>query len=143
MVDTDGPDGALHDYEIKYTFGVYPLQQYLIAMPGGRLQALGIAWDTRRERPRRPTVVLSVSRPKDHLSGHAALDRHRSELELHVRGLSFDQLAQELQRCALALLPRPIRRSMSHARLATVPAPITSRGPRSRAIGRSLTPTRA
>jgi tetratricopeptide (TPR) repeat protein/ssDNA-binding Zn-finger/Zn-ribbon topoisomerase 1 len=51
MVRTDGPDGALHDYEIKFTFGVYPLQQYLIAMPGGRLQGLGIAWDTRpRER---------------------------------------------------------------------------------------------
>ncbi len=47
IVRTDGPDGALHDYEIGYTFGVYPLQQYLIAMPGGRLQALGIAWDTR------------------------------------------------------------------------------------------------
>ena len=47
MVRTEGPDGALHDYEIGYTFGVYPLQQYLIAMPGGRLQALGIAWDSR------------------------------------------------------------------------------------------------
>ncbi len=47
MVRTDGPDGALHDYEIKYTFGVYPLQQYLIEMPGGRLQAFGIAWDSR------------------------------------------------------------------------------------------------
>ena len=48
MVRTDGPDGALHDYEIGYTFGVYPLQQYLVAMPGGRLQALGIAWDARQ-----------------------------------------------------------------------------------------------
>ena len=47
MVRTDGPDGALHDYEIKFTFGVSPLQQYLIEMPGGRLQALGIAWDSR------------------------------------------------------------------------------------------------
>jgi tetratricopeptide (TPR) repeat protein len=47
MVRTDGPDGALHDYEIKFTFGVYPLQQYLVTMPGGRLQALGIAWDSR------------------------------------------------------------------------------------------------
>lgn len=47
IVRTDGPDGALHDYEIKYTFGVYPLQQYLIEMSGGRLQALGIAWDSR------------------------------------------------------------------------------------------------
>ncbi|HVY55846.1 MAG TPA: multiheme c-type cytochrome, partial [Thermodesulfobacteriota bacterium] len=47
MVRTDGPDGELHDYEIKYTFGVYPLQQYLIEFPDGRLQALGIAWDSR------------------------------------------------------------------------------------------------
>jgi predicted CXXCH cytochrome family protein len=47
MVRTDGPDGKLADYEIKYTFGWTPLQQYLIEFPGGRLQALGIAWDTR------------------------------------------------------------------------------------------------
>lgn len=47
MVRTDGPDGELRDYPIQYTFGVYPLQQYLIAFPGGRLQALDIAWDSR------------------------------------------------------------------------------------------------
>ena len=47
MVRTDGPDGKLADYEIKYTFGVEPLQQYLVEFPGGRLQALSIAWDTR------------------------------------------------------------------------------------------------
>src|SRR5215471_20145014 len=46
-VMTDGPDGKLHDYQIKYTFGVHPLQQYLIELPGGRVQALGIAWDSR------------------------------------------------------------------------------------------------
>ena len=46
---TDGPGGELKEYEIKYTFGIYPLQQYLIEFPGGRLQALGIAWDTRAE----------------------------------------------------------------------------------------------
>jgi len=46
-VRTDGPDGELHDYPIAYTFGWTPLQQYLIEMPGGRLQALGLAWDTR------------------------------------------------------------------------------------------------
>jgi len=44
---TDGPDGALHDYEIAFTFGVYPLQQYLIAFPGGRYQALNVVWDAR------------------------------------------------------------------------------------------------
>ena len=47
IVRTDGPDGKIHDYEIKYTFGVYPLKQYLVEFPGGRLQALGIAWDRR------------------------------------------------------------------------------------------------
>lgn len=47
MVRTDGPDGALQDYQIGYTFGVYPLQQYLIGFPDGRYQALGIAWDAR------------------------------------------------------------------------------------------------
>ena len=47
VVRTGGPDGALHDYPIAYAFGVYPLQQYLITMPGGRLQAFGIAWDSR------------------------------------------------------------------------------------------------
>jgi predicted CXXCH cytochrome family protein len=47
MVRTDGPDGKPADYPIAYTFGVTPLQQYLIAFPGGRYQALSIAWDSR------------------------------------------------------------------------------------------------
>jgi tetratricopeptide (TPR) repeat protein len=47
FVRTDGSDGALHEYPIEYTFGVRPLQQYLIPMPDGRYQALGIAWDAR------------------------------------------------------------------------------------------------
>jgi len=46
-VRTDGADGVLQDFEIGWTFGVEPLQQYLIAFPDGRIQALGIAWDTR------------------------------------------------------------------------------------------------
>ena len=46
-VRTDGPSGGLEDFEVKYTFGVQPLQQYLIELPGGRLQALSIAWDSR------------------------------------------------------------------------------------------------
>ena len=47
FVNTDGPDGELHDYPVAYTFGWYPLQQHLIRFPGGRLQALGLAWDSR------------------------------------------------------------------------------------------------
>src|SRR5512134_1285453 len=33
IVRTDGPDGLLHEYVIAFTFGVTPLQQYLIALP--------------------------------------------------------------------------------------------------------------
>ena len=47
VVRTDGPDGKLRDYDVKYTFGTAPLQQYLIEFSDGRLQALGIAWDAR------------------------------------------------------------------------------------------------
>ena len=50
FVNTDGPDGKVADFEVAYTFGVDPLQQYLIAIPGGRLQPLTIAWDTRQQR---------------------------------------------------------------------------------------------
>lgn len=47
IVRTAGPGGAVHDYRIAFTFGVYPLQQYLVPTRGGRLQALGVAWDSR------------------------------------------------------------------------------------------------
>ena len=47
VVRTDGPDGRLHDYDVAYVFGVRPLQQYLVPFPGGRFQALGLAWDAR------------------------------------------------------------------------------------------------
>jgi predicted CXXCH cytochrome family protein len=45
MVRAEGPDGTLQDFPVAYTFGVAPLQQYLVAFPGGRLQALSVAWD--------------------------------------------------------------------------------------------------
>src|SRR5499426_751407 len=47
LVETDGADGKLATFEVKYTFGVDPLQQYLVEFPDGRLQALSLAWDTR------------------------------------------------------------------------------------------------
>lgn len=47
MVTTDNEHGKLQTYEIAYTFGVYPLQQYMIKFPQGRVQVLDIAWDSR------------------------------------------------------------------------------------------------
>lgn len=48
-VNTPGPDGHPADFKVAYAFGVEPLQQYLLELPGGRLQAFGIAWDTQKK----------------------------------------------------------------------------------------------
>lgn len=50
FINTASPDGSMQDYEVKYTFGVQPLQQYLIELPGGRLQAFTIAWDQQQKK---------------------------------------------------------------------------------------------
>ncbi len=47
VVRAVGADGANSDHAIEYVFGVDPLEQYLVPMPGGRWQALPFAWDTR------------------------------------------------------------------------------------------------
>jgi len=46
-VRADGEDGTLQDFPVEYVFGVYPLQQYLLPLDRGRLQALSVAWDSR------------------------------------------------------------------------------------------------
>ena len=46
MVHAEGPDGKLHDYQVKYTFGVEPLQQYMVEFPDGRVQVLRVSWNT-------------------------------------------------------------------------------------------------
>jgi hypothetical protein len=37
FVETDGPDGKFANFQVKYTFGFDPLQQYLVEFPDGRL----------------------------------------------------------------------------------------------------------
>jgi tetratricopeptide (TPR) repeat protein len=44
---TEGPDGKTAEFEVRHVFGVYPLQQYLVEMPGGHVQAFSVAWDAR------------------------------------------------------------------------------------------------
>ncbi|NIX76371.1 tetratricopeptide repeat protein [Microvirga sp. c23x22] len=48
VVETDSKDGKTAAFTVKYTFGLEPLQQYLVEFPDGRLQALPFAWDTRK-----------------------------------------------------------------------------------------------
>jgi len=47
IIRTDGKDGVAADFIITETFGVNPLQQYLVLFPDGRRQALHWAWDSR------------------------------------------------------------------------------------------------
>jgi predicted CXXCH cytochrome family protein len=55
FINTEGPDGANADFEIKYVFGVEPLQQYLVEFDRtpehaedevARLQVLRVSWNT-------------------------------------------------------------------------------------------------
>ena len=46
-VRSDGADGTLQDFDLNYTFGVFPLQQYLVPFPNGRYQSFALAWDSR------------------------------------------------------------------------------------------------
>ncbi|MEM9589361.1 MAG: multiheme c-type cytochrome, partial [Planctomycetota bacterium] len=59
MVRTEGETGEMEDFEIKYVFGVDPLQQYMVEfdrpkdLPSdqiARLQVLRISWDTHAKR---------------------------------------------------------------------------------------------
>ncbi|MDR2171900.1 MAG: tetratricopeptide repeat protein [Planctomycetaceae bacterium] len=44
-IDTD-----VGEFEIKFTLGIRPLQQYLVATGGGKLQVLPVAWDVNSKR---------------------------------------------------------------------------------------------
>ncbi len=48
FVHTEGPDGTMADFQVKYTFGVEPLQQYMVEFPDGRVQVLRESWDTEK-----------------------------------------------------------------------------------------------
>jgi len=49
-INTNGPGGKFADFEITYTFGYKPLQQYLVPFEGGKLQCLPIAWDSEKNK---------------------------------------------------------------------------------------------
>jgi predicted CXXCH cytochrome family protein len=47
VIEARGADGERARFEVVYTFGVEPLQQYLVEVEPGRMQAFPFAWDTR------------------------------------------------------------------------------------------------
>ena len=46
FVFTEGPGGIEKEFQITHTFGIRPLQQYLIPFENGKFQCLPIAWNT-------------------------------------------------------------------------------------------------
>jgi len=50
FINTQGADGQNQDFEVKFTFGYYPLQQYLVEFPGGKMQATRASWDVKNKR---------------------------------------------------------------------------------------------
>jgi len=64
-------DGKTQTYTIAYTFGHYPLQQYLVATEGGRYQVLPFAWDSREKNDGGqrwyPNYALEDIKPQDRL----------------------------------------------------------------------------
>jgi len=49
-INTEGPEGSNQDFEVLYTFGFEPLQQYLVAFPGGRMQVTRASWDVNEKK---------------------------------------------------------------------------------------------
>ena len=45
FVLTPNEKGEMQEYKVTHTFGIHPLQQYMVSFPGGRKQCLHIAWD--------------------------------------------------------------------------------------------------
>ena len=49
MVKTENEEGEMQEFEVAYTFGWEPLQQYLVKFPDGRLQVLPTCWDVEKK----------------------------------------------------------------------------------------------
>ena len=100
MVSTEGPDGQIADFEVKYVFGVEPLQQYMVEFnrPAGmpndeiaQLQVLRISWDTKKKQwfYLNPPDVTEKLKPDDplHWTGsaqnwnHMCADCHSTNLQ--------------------------------------------------------------
>ncbi len=92
---TDGADGAMQEFEVQYTFGAWPLQQYLVPMDNGRLQTLALTWDTITKAWYHMAEAVYPDEQVDHPK-LAPLDQPGTELEWNVRRLPFNKPEKRL-----------------------------------------------
>ena len=90
FVETEGADGKPQTFEVRYTVGHRPLQQYLVETEKGRLQVLDLAWDVDRRSGSTSTPTGGPARRRP------ALDRKLQELAGALRHLPPDRLRQGL-----------------------------------------------
>ena len=50
FITAEGPDGKPREFPVRYTFGWYPLQQYVVDLGNGRMQTPTVAWDSQKKR---------------------------------------------------------------------------------------------
>jgi hypothetical protein len=119
FAETDGPDGKLATFEVKYTFGVDPLQQYLIEFPDGRIQALSIAWDT-RPKTRAANAGIRSSRARCSRQGsHAATATNPTPPSSELpETMSVCNVTQPIN---MQRLPQPSSKRKSIGRLRILP----------------------
>ena len=92
FIATEGPSGKTEEFEVKYVFGVDPLQQYMVEFPDGRVQVWTVAWDTNRK----AWFDLQKNEPEHYPPGdpmhwtgwgntwnHMCADCHSTNLERH------------------------------------------------------------
>ena len=79
-VTTQGPAGKLEEYEVLYTFGVEPLQQYIVAFSRRAFTTTAACLGYLET-----TVVSLAGKLRTCAGGVVALDSGRYELEQHVR----------------------------------------------------------
>ena len=134
LVDTEGPDGQQHTYEVKYVLGYEPLQQYMVEMnrpadllpeENSRVQVLRISWDTQKKR----WFYLSPPDVDEKLSAgrSAALDGAGPELESHVRRSAIPPTCRRTSTSRRQPITPPFPKSTSVVRPVTGRAVCTSR----------------
>lgn len=124
FVHTDGPDGKLADFEVKYVFGVTPLQQYMVEfdrpadMPAdeiSRVQVLRETWDTKQKKwfYQNPPDVQEKLEPDDelHWTGvtqrwntscadcHSTNLKRNFDLDTHLYHTTFSEMDVSCEAC--------------------------------------------
>lgn len=109
-IKTDTNTNQPAELTLRYTFGIFPLQQYLVEQPGGALQSLPFAWDSRPanaggqrwfhlydQEPITPGDVLHW-RSNSHNANHMCIECHTTNFSKQVQddAKSFRSTWQEL-----------------------------------------------